>query len=325
MYSSIFTESEWKSPIQPVYRNAGCSSCGLGRYYAKESFRQFKFVLPTETPAEVPTETPAEVPVYQPDLKQIEGVVSRLRVLPVKQLIEVVEPLLSEDVALKYKRMFPGALRKLIDAYSDEQITRAILYLPQSSIEAISGLQVPAPIQLKARAEGKMIKNDINQNFYNSFLFKDFAEIPRNDPNFSFMDPTFAVGNANSSYAPFNIIVNLDYPYNGVEHYQITSEMTSDRKLILRVGIFDDPEEPMLQVLQVILPLVQTLVKYHYNAPRILFHCRAGISRSATLGVGYYGKQMRLDLTKAYSLMATRRPQISPNPGFIEALETFLG
>jgi predicted protein tyrosine phosphatase len=138
------------------------------------------------------------------------------------------------------------------------------------------------------------------------------------------MDPTFAVGNANSSYDPFNIIVNLDYPFNGVAHHAVTSEMTSDKKLIFRVGIYDAEDEPMLEVLQTLVPVLQTLVKYHYNAPRILFHCRAGVSRSASVALGYYGKQVNYDLTKAYSQMATRRPVIHPNPGFIAALEEFL-
>lgn len=325
MYSSIFTESEWKAPIQPVYRNSGCSTCGLGRYYSKESFRQFQFTLPSEEPTPTPTPSSTDVAVYQPDLQQIQSVVSRLRSLPVKQLISVLEPLLPADIVLKYKRMFPGSLRKLIDSYSDSQIANGILYLPSDSIRAISELQVPAPLQLRPRAEGKSMDINIDQSFYNSFLFKTFDEIPRNDPNFSFMDPTFAIGNANSSYTPFNIIVNLDYPYNGVQHYQLTSELTSDHKLIFRVGILDDPEEPMLQVLETLVPLIQKLVKYHYNAPRILFHCRAGVSRSASVALAYYGKQMKFDLTKAYNQLATRRPIIQPNQGFIEALETFLG
>ena len=155
-------------------------------------------------------------------------------------------------------------------------------------------------------------------------LFSNYDTIPRNDPNFSYMDPTFAIGNANSSYDPFNIIINLDYPYNGVEHHSIITEYTSDKKLIFRVGINDSQDEPMLEVIQTLIPVLNNLVKYHYNQPRILFHCRAGISRSATIALAYYGKAMNYDLTRAYSQLAARRPIIRPNPGFINALEEFL-
>lgn len=344
MYSSIFTENEWKAPIQPVYRNNGCSTCGLGRYYNKESFRQFKFVAPSDPlqPSEAPlsaqpaqpSPTPqptqptqpvvTEIPVFQPDLNQLEGVVRELRALPVKQLIAVLEPILPQDLAGKYKSMFPKSLRRLIDSYSDRQIVQGILLLPQETIEAIAVLKVPQPMLLAKRASEVQLKVAIDPSFYNSNLFSTYKEIPRNDPNFSFMDPTFAIGNANSSYEPFNIIINLDFPYNGVEQHSITSEYTSDKKIILRVGIYDSQDEPMDQVLKEVVPFLGRVVTYHYNKPRILFHCRAGISRSASVAIAYYGKIMNYDLTRAYSQLASRRAIIQPNPGFIDALEEFL-
>jgi predicted protein tyrosine phosphatase len=80
----------------------------------------------------------------------------------------------------------------------------------------------------------------------------------------------------------------------------------------------------MKEVLDALVPILIAMVKNHFNRPRILFHCRAGISRSASVALAYYGKQMKYDLTRAYSQLATRRPVIRPNPGFIEALEEYL-
>jgi protein-tyrosine phosphatase len=174
------------------------------------------------------------------------------------------------------------------------------------------------------KAAAPRLQVSIDPSFYDSLLFSNYGSISRSDANYSFMDPTFAIGNANSSYDPFNIIVNLDFPYNGVPHYSLVTELTSDKKLIFRVGILDSLDEPMDEVIATLVPILMNLVKYHYNQPRILFHCRAGISRSASVALAYYGKQTKYDLTRAYSQLASRRPVIHPNPGFIEALEEFL-
>jgi hypothetical protein len=277
--------------------------------------------LPTESPTETPTPAPTEAPL---PISQLRQVIQQLRRLPVKQLIEVVEPIVPQDIGLKYKKMFPRSLQRLLDSYSDEEILQGILLLPRSSIDSLANLQVPQPLLLAKKATEAQMTISIDPSFSNSLLFSTFADIPRNDPNYSFMDPTFAIGNANSSYDPFNIIVNLDFPYNGVPHHSLTTELTSDKNLIFRVGIYDSPDEPMGEVLEALVPFLVTLVKYHYNKPRLLFHCRAGISRSASVALAYYGKQMKYDLTKAYSQLATRRPVIQPNPGFIAALEEFL-
>jgi protein-tyrosine phosphatase len=221
--------------------------------------------------------------------------------------------------------MFPKSLQRLIESFSTQDIAQAIVsYLPQESIISLVSMQVPAPLQLQKKSGEKVLNVSIDPSFYNSLLFTEYNQIPKNDPNFSYMDPTFAIGNANSSYSPFNIIVNLDFPYNGVEKNRILAEMTSDKKLIIRVGIYDLPEEPMAEVIDTLVPFLNTLVKYHYNQPRILFHCKAGISRSASVALAYYGKIMKYDLTRAYTQLAARRAIIRPNPGFIEAIEEFL-
>jgi protein-tyrosine phosphatase len=330
MYSSIFTEHEWKAPVQKVYRSQGCASCGLSRYYTRnegplktEGFRAFQFTSSTEeTPAPTITETPSAV--FKPNIEKLLEVVASLRRLPVKQLMAVMEPVLPQDVVQKYRSMFPRSLQRLLESYTDRQIVDGILYLPQENIEMITAMQVPAPLMLPKKSEEKQMSVMIDQSFYSSTLFTEYKEIPKDDPAFSYMDPTFAIGNTNSSYTPFNVIVNLDYPYNGVEYHHLTTEYTSDKKVVIRVGINDSSDEPMREVLDHIVPLLMTIVKYHGNKPRILFHCRAGISRSASVALAYYGKQMKYDITRAYSQLATRRPVIRPNPGFIEALEEYL-
>lgn len=52
-------------------------------------------------------------------------------------------------------------------------------------------------------------------------------------------------------------------------------------------------------------------------------HCRAGVSRSATVCIAYIMKQMEYDLTNAYDFVKTKRPCISPNLHFMGQLLEF--
>jgi dual specificity MAP kinase phosphatase len=49
---------------------------------------------------------------------------------------------------------------------------------------------------------------------------------------------------------------------------------------------------------------------------KILIHCQAGISRSATIVIAYIMKKNKMKMNDAYKLVHTRRPCIGPNLGF---------
>lgn len=53
---------------------------------------------------------------------------------------------------------------------------------------------------------------------------------------------------------------------------------------------------------------------------RVLVHCSAGASRSATLCIAYLIKYMFLDFYAAYMVVKSARPRILPNIGFIQQL-----
>jgi len=52
----------------------------------------------------------------------------------------------------------------------------------------------------------------------------------------------------------------------------------------------------------------------------IYVHCYAGVSRSATVLAAYYMQQKDLTRDQALEFLKTKRPQIRPNPAFMEML-----
>ena len=55
----------------------------------------------------------------------------------------------------------------------------------------------------------------------------------------------------------------------------------------------------------------------------VLIHCRAGISRSATLVIAYLMARFDMPLRFAFAYVRARRPQIRPNFGFVAQLQAY--
>ncbi|KAJ8620744.1 hypothetical protein MRB53_029273 [Persea americana] len=55
----------------------------------------------------------------------------------------------------------------------------------------------------------------------------------------------------------------------------------------------------------------------------ILVHCRAGVSRSATIVIAYLMKTRKMNLVQALDYVQRRRPKIKPNEGFMVQLGEF--
>jgi hypothetical protein len=53
---------------------------------------------------------------------------------------------------------------------------------------------------------------------------------------------------------------------------------------------------------------------------RVLFHCRVGVSRSATLLIAFMMRQHAMTLREAYDLVKSRRARVQPTDAFTDAL-----
>lgn len=144
--------------------------------------------------------------------------------------------------------------------------------------------------------------------------------------DYNWIDNNVAIGNFESDYGPFDVIVNLNYPFNKVEHNNIKREINVTdykEKIIFNIGINDSENERMLDILKSVIPKLLKLYEQDKNI-KILFHCYAGISRSTTLAIAFLCKAKGISLQDALMLCEKQRPIIKPNPGFLKALVEYV-
>ncbi|XP_026123047.1 dual specificity protein phosphatase 19-like [Carassius auratus] len=55
----------------------------------------------------------------------------------------------------------------------------------------------------------------------------------------------------------------------------------------------------------------------------VLVHCNTGVSRSASVVIGFLMSQENMSFDEAYSAVKTARPCIQPNPGFMSQLKKY--
>ncbi|KAM4675135.1 dual specificity protein phosphatase 16 isoform 1-T3 [Discoglossus pictus] len=88
----------------------------------------------------------------------------------------------------------------------------------------------------------------------------------------------------------------------------------------LRVPVNDSFCEKILPWLDKSVDFIE---KAKASNGRVLVHCLAGISRSATIAIGYIMKRMDMSLDEAYRFVKEKRPTISPNFNFLGQLLDF--
>ncbi|XP_062130794.1 dual specificity protein phosphatase 19 [Drosophila sulfurigaster albostrigata] len=81
---------------------------------------------------------------------------------------------------------------------------------------------------------------------------------------------------------------------------------------------------PETDLLQYVLPVaIDFIEEAHAAKGCVLVHCNAGVSRSASVVIGYLMQRRDMRFEEAYHLVKSWRPCIQPNGGFMQQLKKF--
>ncbi|CAF1608598.1 unnamed protein product [Rotaria sp. Silwood1] len=93
-----------------------------------------------------------------------------------------------------------------------------------------------------------------------------------------------------------------------------------DQFKYLNIELLDVPETNIYKVFTRTNEFIQQAVT---NNGRVLIHCNAGISRSASIALAYLLGIHRMKYEDAYQLLKTTRSNIKPNDGFVQQLKQY--
>lgn len=88
----------------------------------------------------------------------------------------------------------------------------------------------------------------------------------------------------------------------------------------LGVRWFDNTDQNLFPE---IVDLVDFMHEKLQNKQKVLVHCTAGVSRSASVVILYLMVYYNLTYDEAYNYVKSKRPIIDPNPGFAHQLRQF--
>jgi hypothetical protein len=125
--------------------------------------------------------------------------------------------------------------------------------------------------------------------------------------------PFLSIGNHRSSYKPFDIVVNADYPNNYIQNKKI-GRLEHVHCTIFLIGLCDHDSEEINTYIDNLIPRLSLV--YQENS-RILFHCYAGKSRSVVLALAFLVEIVGMTFEDAYELVKEKRPCIKPREHFI--------
>lgn len=120
-----------------------------------------------------------------------------------------------------------------------------------------------------------------------------------------------AIGSYQAPYDPFDVVVNLSYPENGVEQGEIRHGM-ENTSYVIRCG-FDDNDGLSSEKMEKVMKIISGIEK---DTSVLLFHCYAGVSRSSTFAILYLSRRYGKTIKETYDLVRQSRPRIDPNPHF---------
>jgi len=110
------------------------------------------------------------------------------------------------------------------------------------------------------------------------------------------------------------VVSLLDYDVDEVQ------EKVEGKVRYLRISAEDDPQKDLSQYFKRTFEFIeQELI----SGGAVLVHCRAGVSRSATIVIAYVMRKYSFSFSNADRVVSTRRPSVCPNRGFLKQLSDF--
>lgn len=88
-----------------------------------------------------------------------------------------------------------------------------------------------------------------------------------------------------------------------------------------RVSLSDSPSSSIANVCDAACTIIDAALNSRNGTGKILVHCSAGISRSPMVVAAYLMKRRHMSLKAALRQILQARPQVSPNPGFLQQLK----
>ena len=233
--------------------------------------------------------------IIPPHIKELISTrIDQLRKFPIQNVLTMVERIIPSEIMANLRNMNPQEVKEMYDSTSTEELAELMTMIcSPDQIKTLLELDIPS----------------LNVEAYHSL----------EDKHLSYITDKIAVGDHLSNYQPFDVVVNLNYSENGVNRYEI-HRSTDGTKKIYKIGLLDGPDEPMGDVLKQLIPELLAIEP----EPKILFHCYAGISRSSTCAAAYYAKKNKVSAEEALKVLVEKRSIIRPNPGFVQALQTYL-
>ncbi|KAH0952570.1 hypothetical protein HN011_003617 [Eciton burchellii] len=86
------------------------------------------------------------------------------------------------------------------------------------------------------------------------------------------------------------------------------------------IQVTDMPREDLLTHLEESYEFIDRALE---SSGRVLVHCYFGVSRSATVVIGYMMKKHELSFTDTFQIVKSKRRFVAPNPGFVAQLRLY--
>ncbi len=87
-----------------------------------------------------------------------------------------------------------------------------------------------------------------------------------------------------------------------------------------RAALLDTESEDILTEINRLLPIIHENIQ---EGKGVLVHCMYGKSRSCTIVAAYLIQYLDMTAEESLKFILEKRPQIDPNPGYLEQLEKF--